>query len=133
MGKKYQYKIPVLNKNLSKLNISFISMGENHCVGMDYKRNLYVWGDNSYGQIGVINNNNNNLDDDNNNNNLNYNENKSEVPLKLNFKGNDNFKVRKIQCGKYFTCGITNDGIVFKIGGKNKYKYNNNNNNIINL
>jgi alpha-tubulin suppressor-like RCC1 family protein len=108
MGKKYQNKIPVFNKNLSKLNISYISMGENHCVGMDYKRNLYVWGDNSYGQIGIINNN------------KDKNENKSEVPLKLNFQGkNDNFKVRKVQCGKYFTCGITNDGIVFKIGKNN--------------
>ena len=111
MGKKYQNKIPVFNKNLSKLNISYISMGENHCVGMDYKRNLYVWGDNSYGQIGVINNNEKNY------------ENKSEVPLKLNFQGNnDNFRVKKIQCGKYFTCGITNDGIVFKIGKNNNKK-----------
>ena len=125
MGNKYHIKVPTLNENLSKLNIREIVLGEFHCAAIDYKKNLYTWGENYYGQVGCFNKENNNEKDNNNIN----------LPSKvvINNEGNNNLKVLKVECGKYFTIGISNEGFVFKIGGKynnNEEEKQNNNNNI---
>jgi alpha-tubulin suppressor-like RCC1 family protein len=82
---------------------------------------LYTWGDDSFGQLG-----------------LNNGELICTQPKKIVL--NEIFHVSKVQCGKFFTAGITSDGIVFKFGSKyknnlenefnydfNKNFYNNNN------
>ena len=47
MGNKYHIKVPTLNENLSKLNLKEIVLGEFHCAAVDYKKNLYTWGENN--------------------------------------------------------------------------------------
>ena len=82
---------------------------------------MYTWGDDSFGQLG-----------------LNNGELICTQPKKIVL--NEIFHVSKVQCGKFFTAGITSDGIVFKFGSKyknnlenefnydfNKNFYNNNN------
>ena len=126
----FKVKIPTLNKNLSSLKIKFISLSETHGAGIDYKGNLYTWGDDSFGQCGLNNNNeiNNNHNDNDNGDSIKRNEinvNVSNniydsfnkvcfIPKKVVL--NSPFNVSSIQCGKFYTAGITNEGIVFKFG-----------------
>ena len=156
----FHVKIPTLNKYLTKLRIYYISLSETHGAALDYGKNLYTWGDDSYGQCGnnsncnIENNNNenNNLNDNNENNN-NYNNNENNV--KNDNFNNDNyyynnicfipkkvvlnasFNVSKVECGKYYTAGITSDGVAFKFGVINYNSKNNvdnirkNNSNIV--
>ena len=44
---------PKYSAVLSKLKISKISCGENHCLGLTGQGRLYSWGDNDCGQLGV--------------------------------------------------------------------------------
>jgi hypothetical protein len=90
---------PTLNKYLSSLKINYISLSENHCAGLDINNNLYTWGDDSFGQCGL---------NEDNKNNICY------FPKKIII--NSNFLVNKVQCGKFYTAGITIDGIAFKFG-----------------
>ena len=103
----FHLRNPTLNKYLSSLNINFISLSENHGACLDYKKNLYTWGDDTFGQLG-FNSDNNNI---------------CSVPKKIVL--NDTFFVNKVQCGKFFTAGITSDGIGFKFGNKFNYDENN--------
>ena len=121
----FKVKIPTLNKNLSSLNIKYISLSETHGAGIDYNGNLYTWGDDSFGQCGLNKNNNENNKGNNNINNHAYNSlNKiCFIPKKVVL--NSTFIVNKIQCGKFYTAGITNEGTVFKFGLIN-YKSKNN-------
>ena len=156
----FQVKIPTLNKYLTKLRIYNISLSETHGAALDYGKNLYTWGDDSFGQCGnntnsnIENNNNenNNVENDNtidNNNieNKNIENNNSENNNKNNNLNNENyyynnicfipkkvvlnasFYVSKVECGKYYTAGITIDGVAFKFGVIN-YKNKNNVDNI---
>ena len=95
----FQMKIPTLTKYLSSLKVNYISLSENHCAALDINNNLYTWGDDSFGQCGYNEDNKNNV---------------CFLPKKINL--NSNFFVNKIQCGKFYTAGITNDGIAFKFG-----------------
>ena len=121
-NKIFQVKVPTLNKNLSKLKIQFISLSQSHAAGLDYNNNLYTWGDDSYGQCGLNNNynKNNNFDE--------YNNFCCFVPKKIVL--NCSFNVKKVQCGKFYTAGINNDGIAFKFGVINYKNYIRKDNNI---
>ena len=132
----FHVKIPTLNKYLSKLRVYYISLSETHGAALDYGKNLYTWGDDSFGQCGyntnsnIENNNNennniennnfenNNIENNNKDNNLNndnyYYNNVCFIPKKVVL--NANFNVSKVECGKYYTAGITSDGIAFKFG-----------------
>ena len=122
-NKIFQVKVPTLNKNLSKLKIQFISLSQSHAAGLDYNNNLYTWGDDSYGQCGLNNNynKNNNFDE--------YNNFCCFVPKKIVL--NCSFNVKKVQCGKYYTAGINNEGIAFKFGVINYKNYIRKDNNIV--
>ena len=115
----FQVKIPTFNKYLSSLKIVSISLSETHGAAIDYNKNLFTWGDDFFGQCGYNNNyNNKNSNNNNNCNNCDYNDDNNNFvcyfPKKVVL--NSNFHVNKVQCGKYYTAGISTEGIAFKFG-----------------
>ena len=106
----FHIKNPKLNKYLSSLKVDFISLSENHGACLDIKGNLYTWGDDTFGQCGI---------NEDNKNNICY------IPKKVNV--NSDFYVNKVECGKFYTAGITKDGIPFKFGVINNNGFKNEN------
>ena len=91
--------IEFLEENEKKRNyekiISVFAAGD-HSFGLTNLGNLYVWGDNIYGQLGIKNK-------------------KSFIPEKLNFEK----KIIKVSCSETHTLLLTNEGDIFSCGLNN--------------
>ena len=79
-------------------NIRFISCGDLHTVSVDNDGNLFTFGSNIYGQLGI-------------NSTFQY----TEEPQKVTIP-----PIKQISCGNYFTVCLSEDGILYSFG-KNSY------------
>lgn len=85
--------------NLKNFSVKKISYGVYHCVALTYSNEIYVWGNNKCGQLGLGHYNNINS------------------PQKLDLEN-----VKDINCGHYYTAILTYDGRVFVCGTNKNYQ-----------
>lgn len=81
-------------------HIIFVSVGFYHTVCLDYDGNVFSFGRNIYGQLGI-----------GNDNTVNVLENGANEPQKVNIP-----PCKEISCGTNFTVCLTDDGMVYSFG-----------------
>lgn len=85
---------------MSNLRIVQVSGGESHCAALSQINKVYVWGNGSYGRLG-----------------LGF-ENQENYPTLVEDLGDK--KITKISCGTFHTIALSEDGKMFSFG-QNKY------------
>ena len=87
---------PELNQVLSGKQLVDITAGFEHCIGLTASGQCYAWGQNKYGQLGIVSHE------------------MAEMPQKIEELSDK--KVIKISCGAYHSMALTSDGEVFSWG-----------------
>ncbi len=95
LSNQYHIKIDTFKNFVDFINIK-ISCGYDYTI-LIKNNQIYVWGNNKFGQLGLGHND------------------VVNVPTKLNF----DFKINKIVCGIYYTIAITDDGLY--VWGYNRF------------
>jgi alpha-tubulin suppressor-like RCC1 family protein len=102
--KEKKYSGAEINSNLNDKNIVEICCGDWHSLALTHARDLYAWGDNQFGQIGIGSQ-----------------ELCIPAPVKLNSFGSK--KIGAFSCGSMHSMALTKDGEVYEVytWGLNKY------------
>jgi alpha-tubulin suppressor-like RCC1 family protein len=99
--KENKYSGAEINLNLSEKNIFEICCGDWHSLALTHTRDLYAWGDNQFGQIGIGNQ-------------------KQCIPTPVKLSSFPSKKIKAFSCGSMHSIVLTEDGEVYT-WGSNKY------------
>lgn len=91
-------KEPRILKNLENVAIKTLSAGGKHCLAVSYAGNVYAWGDNSFGQLGLGD------------------KFKEKSPVTYPVMLKTGFHISTVYCGEDFSIILSDDGKILSFG-----------------